>query len=61
VPSFSDLSEEEQYKVRWLAGHLLEEGIEGIYFSEVMREDLEKEAEGDIEDEAERQLKGKHF
>jgi len=53
------LSEEEQYKVYWLAQHLLEEGIEGIYFKKEMREYLEQNGEDDLEQIAEAKLRNK--
>jgi len=56
-----DLSEEEQFKVFWLQGKLFEEGIEGIHFTEKMREYLEGQAENDLERAVNSELSKKDF
>lgn len=56
-----DLSEEEQFKVFWLQGKLFEEGIDGIRFTEKMREYLEGQAENDLERAVNSELSKKDF
>jgi hypothetical protein len=62
MTSFDQLSEEEQYKVYWLAQHLAKEGIDGIHFTDEMRAYLESgEAENDLEKKANAKLNGRQF
>lgn len=62
MTSYEELSEEEQYKVYWLSQHLLKEGIDGIHFTDEMRQYLEShEADNDLEKWANAELKGRHF
>lgn len=61
TPDIEDLSEEEQYKVYWLSEHLFKEGIDGIHFTERMREYLENEGEEDLERKANANLSKRNF
>ena len=62
MPSdLEDLSDEEQYKVYWLSQHLFEEGIEGIHFTERMREYLEGEGEEALERKVNAKLNKRNF
>lgn len=62
MTDIEQLSKEEQFKVYWLAKHLLEEGIDGIHFTDEMVAYLESnEAEDQLEREANNRLNGKNF
>lgn len=61
MPDVDDLSDENQFKVFWLQEHLFEEGIEGIYFTDVMKQYLNDEAEDDIEQDVASELRKKNF
>ena len=60
-PNLEDLSDEEQYKAYWLSEHLFKEGIEGIHFTDRMREYLENEGEETLERKVNAKLKKRNF